>query len=165
MADWDLGIGRLWYIKEYTVGDPTGGVTTLETLWHTKIYKGLYIECVIYLIYVYTHREKYIMSIYWNIIYVIWRSCITKVWRENLLHSLHVARYTLATRSSTAQVCYIKKWWRYRCCHWFYKDYLNCIFFQTPKYLFISFLSTIGSKRLSTQTLHKSGPVIYIKCL
>ena len=117
MVGWDMGGSRLQYIKKYTVRDPGVGVTTLETLWHTKTYKGFHISYVIYWIYVYIHTEK-IYHIY-ILEYIIgeMEKQHHQGLKVSLLHSLHVSRYSLGTRSSTTQVCYIKIWRHSFCLH------------------------------------------------
>ena len=107
------GVGRLQYIKEYTVGDPIGRVTTLKTLWHIKHTKD-FISNVLHIGYMYacTHRKIYHVYILEHILGDMEKQHHQGL-KVSLLHSLHASRYTVATRSSTTQVCYIKIW---RCC-------------------------------------------------
>ena len=58
--------------------------------------------------YTYTQRRIYHVYILVYILGDVEKQCHQGM-KVGVLHSLHVARYTLATRSSTAQVWYIKK--------------------------------------------------------
>ena len=62
---------------------------------------------VIYWTYIHTHRKIYHVYILEYIVGDMEKQYHQGL-KVSLLHSLHVARYTLVTRSSTAQVCYIK---------------------------------------------------------
>ena len=63
--------------------------------------------CHILDICIHTQREKYHVYILEYILGDMEKQH-HKSLKVSLLHSLHVAKYTVATRTSTTQVCYIK---------------------------------------------------------
>ena len=76
-----------------------------DILKHTKdfIFNVLYIGYV----YTYTHRKIYHVYILEYILGNVEKQDLQGL-KVGLLHSLHVARYTPTTRSSTTRVCYVK---------------------------------------------------------